>query len=246
MNQEDINEPKVPEVNTVDTTDDLAKILGRTNVGEARAERPKFTLDNEVDNLLSNYGVDIETSKERSYKNERLEKMRSRVLSDSPDGMQGKKSPMSFILWAIGCVLLVALLIVQYTVFNVNSLVKKPSTQATLSTVCHILSCSLPSADLNNIHIGNVQHRNSTVGNSASETDIIASITSLSDKRQLYPNFKITIHGVNGLLGELVVQPKDYLLSEKQIEMATNESFFMLTVPINNAQISKVDVVPFY
>ncbi len=244
MNQ-DMNEPRLPDV---DTTDDLAKILGRTDVGKARAEPKNFVLDNEVDNLLSNYGVDVETSKERSYKDDRLERMRKRVLTEAPETEHGSqnKSPIAFVLWSVGCVLLVILLVVQYTVFNVNSLVRKSGTQATLSTVCKILSCSLPSADLNNLHIGDIEHKYSTVGNPNTETDIIASITSLNNKRQLYPNFKITIHGMNGLLGELVVQPKDYLLSEKQIEMATSESFFMLTVPINNAEISKVDVVPFY
>ncbi len=244
MNQ-DMNEPRLPDI---DTTDDLAKILGRTDVGKARAEPKNFVLDNEVDNLLSNYGVDVETSKERSYKDDRLERMRKRVLTESPDETQDihQKSPMAFIIWSIGCALLVVLLLVQYTIFNVNSLVRKPSTKATLSTVCKILSCSLPSADVNNLHIGNIEHKASSVGNPNTESDIVASITSLNDKKQLYPNFKITIHGFNGLLGELVIQPKDYLLSEKQIEMASSESFFMLTVPINNNEIMKVDVVPFY
>ncbi len=226
-----------------ETTEDLEKILGRADLGKARTERKNFALDNEIDDLLSNYGVGVETSKESADRDERLEKMRKRILEDASTNKTNitKKSPMSFLLWLIGCVLLVTLLLVQYAIFNVNSLVKNPESQAKLDKVCKILSCSLPSADLNNIRISNIQH-----GAVNNETNIVASITKLASVKQLYPNLKISIYGMNGLLGELIVQPKDYLLSEKQIEMANSETFFMLTVPINNNEINNINIVPFY
>ncbi len=180
---------------------------------------------------------------------ERLEKMRKCILINASSTEQNtqKKSFISAFLWFIGCILLTALLVVQYTIFNINKLVKQPNAQKKLAIVCKILSCSLPSAELDNLYIDNVQHRRSKIGNSDKETDIIASVNNLSDSRQLYPNLKIMIHGVNGLSAELVLRPKDYLLLEKQTEMASSsENFFMLTIPINDDEISNIDITPFY
>lgn len=230
MKQDDIN------VQKFSTTDKFS-----TTEQESRG------FNNDVDDLLNDYGVTVETSTGLFDIDERLEKMQQRLLTDSSSANNSqKKSVISFILWLIGCILLVALSVVQYAVFNINSLVKQPTAQAKLVTVCNILYCRLPSADLSKLHIAKVQHGHSRVGDFANETDIFASIVNVSNVKQLYPNLKISIYGVNGLLAELVLQPKDYLLSEKQIEMATAENFFMLTVPINDDDIRKIDIVPFY
>ncbi|MBS9779706.1 MAG: DUF3426 domain-containing protein [Moraxellaceae bacterium] len=225
------------------TTEDLKKILAKDGLGKARAERKNFALDNDIDDLLSDYGVGIETSQDRTDRDARLEKMRKRVLEDSSNHRANlsKKSPLAFLLWLIGCILLITLLVVQYAIFNVNSLVKNPESQAKLAQVCKFLSCSLPSANLDNIRVSNIEH--GVVNN---ETKVVASINQLENVRQLYPNLKISIYGLNGLLGEMVLQPKDYLLSEKQIEMANSKTIFMLTIPISNNEINNINIVPFY
>ncbi len=238
------NEIDREQLSNNDPVDDIANILENSN-----KDRSRLASDNEVDNLLNNYGVGVEAPEQRSYMNDRLEKMRQRVTHDTPTSQQiaSKKSPVAFILWLLGCVLLIALIIVQYVVFNVNTLVKDADANAKLMSACKILSCSLPSADLNNLQLGGVGHRASLVGSADRESDVIASLINHGTQPQLYPNLRVSIQGENGLLGEFVAQPKDYLISEEQVEMApSHEVFFMFTVPVHNDEILSVDIKPFY
>ncbi len=114
-------------------------------------------------------------------------------------------------------------------------------------SACKVLSCSLPSADVNNVLLGGVGHRNSMIGSRDKDSDIIASIINQGNQSQLYPNLKVSVQGENGVLGEFVAEPKDYLISEEQVEIApSHEVFFMFTVPIKNDEIVSIDIKPFY
>lgn len=233
MNQKKSNNQNSHEQNS----DGLSKVISESEL--------KQDVDNEVDNLLNNYGVDTEVSKNRYNMDERLERMRQRVIQHSPTSQQIalKKSPVTTLLWLIGCLLLIALLIVQYAVFNINTLIKDPEHNAQLIEVCELLSCSLPSANLNELIIQNLQHEATT----SNQTNIKASITNQGAHSQLYPNLKVSISGQNGLIGEFVAEPKDYLLSEEQTEIAsTHENYFMFTIPVDDTTVSNIDIQPFY
>ncbi len=208
--------------------------------------------DNDLNDLLSGYGVNVENAEKKQsiYKDggDPLKKTLDRVIGEKPTQQQlAKKKPLSiFLVWSLGCFFLVALLVAQYLIFNVNTLVKNPEHRASLTSVCKLLSCRLPSADLSTLGISHVKHRASLVNDAKKNADIIGALVNISERDQLYPNLKVTIQGSQGVLGEFVAAPKDYLITEQDQIGAEQAKLFMFTVPLNNEQITEVKITPFY
>ncbi len=237
----------IPEENTnsIDEIEDLAAILGRDNLQEETSDDLSIESDNEVDSLLNNYGIAEENSTKNNQMSQRLVAMQERVTEDLtvPDE-ESHGSPIKIVLWLLACFLLIVCLFVQYAVFNINNLVKNESQRSTLVSVCKILSCSIPSADVKNLHIAAADHRPSSTGQGS---DIISQIIKSDGPTQLYPNLKVVIFDQNGgVLGDFIAQPKDYLVSDKQKEMAVTQTFFMFTVPIPAEHIYNIEITPFY
>ncbi len=245
MSRDDIPDENT---NSIDEIEDLAAILGRDNLQEETSNELSIDAgdaDNEIDSLLNNYGIAEENSSKNGQINERLVAMHERVTEDLtvPDE-ESTNSPVKVVLWLLACVLLIVCLFVQYTVFNINDLVKNESRRATLVSVCKILSCSLPSADIKNLHIVEANHGPSATGKGS---DIISQIIKNDGPTQLYPNLKVVMFDQSGgVLGDFIAQPKDYLISDKQKEMAVTQTFFMFTVPIAPEQIYNIEITPFY
>ncbi len=150
------------------------------------------------------------------------------------------------VLWAVGCLVLVMLLFAQYVIFNVDNLVKNPAYAARLQAVCTIAACSLPSADISAFSIDNLQHRSSQIQTAGGFSDVEASLGNQTMQSQLFPSLKVSIYGNNAVIGEFIASPEEYLLSPETLLSAGQNKLFMFTVPIADAQISKITINPIY
>ncbi|GAA0320669.1 DUF3426 domain-containing protein [Psychrobacter aestuarii] len=155
--------------------------------------------------------------------------------------------PIASMLWGAGCVVLALLLLAQYMIFNVDSIIKNPNHANRLQSICAIAACSLPSADLNALTMNQIFYRPSTVKDDDYFSDIGADIVNQSDNAQLLPTLKVNLYGERDtLLGDFVAQPEDYVLSPHS-QMGANSTLPVLfTVPIANQHIQKISIQPLY
>lgn len=146
------------------------------------------------------------------------------------------------VLWALGSFLLLALLVAQYASFNVDNLVKDPKHRATLSAACQILSCTLPSADINAFTVQSIHRPSAHI---EGQTDIAGYLNNQSVE-QLYPDLLITLHGKDGVVGEALVAPKDYLVVDARLIASGAHVPFLLTLDAPNSEVERVDVRAVY
>ncbi|MEN6670736.1 DUF3426 domain-containing protein [Psychrobacter sp. B38] len=150
------------------------------------------------------------------------------------------------ILWALGCLVLALLLFAQYVIFNLENLVKNPVYAERLQAVCSVAVCSLPSANIDAFTIANTKHKSSAVNTTDNFSDISALLTNQSDKAQLYPNVQVSVYGADGLVGEFIAEPTDYLLGKQSQLTANGSRRLLFTIPIANKEIREVVVTPLY
>ncbi|WP_230656980.1 DUF3426 domain-containing protein [Psychrobacter sp. I-STPA10] len=148
------------------------------------------------------------------------------------------------LFWTFGCLALLLLLLAQYVIFNLDNLIKNPNSQKKLAVFCHTVSCSLPSAELQNIMITHKTLRASKV--MKGKTDILASLVNNSDQEQLYPNLHVRLYQDQTLLGEFIATPQDYLTVSQRILGRKQVKLFMLRVDIPRNKITEVDITPLY
>lgn len=148
------------------------------------------------------------------------------------------------LFWIFGCLALLLLLLAQYVIFNLDNLIKSPSSEKRLVLFCHAVSCSLPSADLQNIAITNQTLRPSSL--KVGGTDILAALVNNSNQEQLYPNLHVRIYQDKTLLGEFIATPHDYLTVQQRLLGRKQVKLFMLSVDIPHKKITQVDITPLY
>ena len=156
------------------------------------------------------------------------------------------QTSIATILWAVGCVVLALLLFAQYLIFNLDNIVKNPDHADTLQSICAVAACSLPHADIEVFTLSDVAHQASRVQTNSGASDVTANLVNQSEYMQLLPSLKVSIYGANGLIGEFIAQPHDYLLSTQSQMAANNSKAVMFTIPIANKQIKDVTIVPIY
>ena len=198
------------------------------------------TNDTDLSQLLISMGVDFK------------EEDRSKAAHAKRLQAQAKFSPtpshrsVASLLWTVGCLVLVLLLFAQYIMFNLNNLVKNPAHAQRLQTICTIAACSLPSADLTALTLSDIRYRAGQINSAADSSDISATLNNQSSQAQLYPHIKVSVYGANALIGEFIAPPDKYLVG-KQSQLASNgRKQLLFTVPIANAQISKIAINPIY
>lgn len=212
-----------------------------------KATKQEPNLSNaDLGNLLSEYGVDSEAVKEETPE-ERLAKMRSRIEHTQPTSQQiaMKKSPVVGVLWVIGCILMLLLMLTQYTIFNSNELLKKPKYAKTLHGVCKSLSCKLPAADPEKF-VTSVRHRPSQVKDPSTHSDVIGGMVNLNEVDQLFPSLKVTLYQADQVVGGFVAAPNDYLIAPQQVLGSKQPKIFMFTIPVVDSAYDTVKVDSFY
>lgn len=164
-----------------------------------------------------------------------------KIWSKKPTSQQlaTKKSLVSQLLWLLGCLLLIGLLVVQYALFNVDKLAKNPETANFIYTVCNIISCSVPSANLDALSI------TSSLKN---QKDIIIDIANKTNSEQLFPYLLVQLKDSQGVVvADFVADTKDYLSQSQTTLLANQHKRIMLSVSENSApKVSTVTVTPFY
>ncbi len=156
------------------------------------------------------------------------------------------QTPIASILWLAGCLVLVLLLFAQYVIFNLNTLIKTPAYAAQLQTVCSIVVCSLPNADLYELSITELSYRSSQVNTNNNFSDIKANLVNNGTHAQLLPSLKVSVYDSDGLLGSFIAMPDSYLLSsQNQLAGKASESV-MFTVPVAVQQIHQVTIDAIY
>ncbi len=163
-----------------------------------------------------------------------------------PSNTSPARISVATVLWTAGCMVLVLLLLAQYVIFNLNTLIKNPAYAERLQTVCSIAVCRLPSADLAALSITDLSYNKSQIKTSGDFSDIQLILNNQSMQAQLLPSVKVRIFGSNALIGEFIADPNDYLLTTQNQLAAKGLKPMMFTVPIASDEISRVIAEPIY
>lgn len=165
-----------------------------------------------------------------------------KVFAHAPTTQQlaTKRSFFGQLMWAIGCVILLGLLIVQYTLFNLDTIIKNPQHAKRVESFCKIAKCVTPSADISNI---NVQ---SSYKNYADGTDIVILITNRNQKEQLYPDLLVRLKSADGaVVGDFIASRRDYLAESQKSILGNQQKRIMLTTKTDKKP-AFVEVTPIY
>lgn len=198
------------------------------------------TNQTDLSELLASMGVSI---KDEDHKNAAHAKKQQ--VQDKFSPTPARRSIAS-LLWTLGCLVLILLLFAQYVIFNLDDLVKNPAHAERLQKVCAIAACSLPSANLAALSTSDIKHQPSRIKTASSFSDISITLNNQSAQAQLLPHVKVSVYGDNALIGAFIAAPEDYLLSTQSQLGASSRKQLLFTVPVTNAQISKVSVEPIY
>ena len=213
----------------------LEKLLKEQNQSE---DTTKDQTD--LSELLASMGVSI---KDEDHTN--ALRVKQQQAQDKFSPTPARRSIAS-LLWTLGCLVLTLLLFAQYVIFNLDDLVKNPAHAERLQKVCAIAACSLPSANLAALSTSDIKHQPSRIKTASSFSDISITLNNQSAQVQLLPHVKVSVYGDNALIGAFIAAPEDYLLSTQSQLGASSRKQLLFTVPVANAQISKVNVEPTY
>lgn len=190
--------------------------------------------------LLTNKNtvLDYKPSLDQLYNNPVLDRVQPTVTSTS--------TPVATLLWIAGCAVLILLLMAQYIIFNLNTLIKNPVNAKRLQAVCSVVICGLPNADLSAFNTTQLSFRRSRVNTYADFSDLQAELVNSSAQAQLLPNLKVSVYSEAGLLGTFIATPEDYLLSN-QSQLGGEQSLgIMFTVPLSAQRINRFTIDAIY
>ena len=233
------------------TTEDNAWLDKLLEEEKAQSDPANSRLSNNDDNtdlakLLDDFGVESVTPPVIS-RDEVLVKMNSRLQSNhSNQSRRARHASIAMIFWVLGCGALLLLLMAQYVIFNLDSLMKNPTHSARLQAFCQIANCALPHADLDALKLTHITHRPSRVKEAAANTDITVAINNNSEIEQLFPNLKVSVYNQSALVGEFVASPEQYLNPPQRLLMNQQYKLIMFTIAMPDENIDRVEVAPFY
>lgn len=176
------------------------------------------------------------------FSNQKKNASLKRVLSHKPTTQQlaTKRPLIGQLMWLIGCLLLVGLLIVQYVLFNLDSLIKNPSHAQKIQAFCELAKCSAPKANLSSIGV-ETAHKNRK-----GETDILITIFNRGSEEQLYPDLLVRLKTSDGrVVGDFIASRRHYLAESQKSILGHQSKRIMLTAKIDTP-VDLVEVTPIY
>lgn len=203
------------------------------------SEKSPLLAQNPKDDLSQILGVDLTAAIPEAVKSTPA---KVALAPKAPTQQQlASYRPLSYYLgWGMACLGLVGLLLAQYVFFNANAIAKHSKNAALVNAVC--LDC-LPSANLQALMTDYTLSK----GQADYTTDLLGTLSNLSDQDQLYPNLKITVLGATGVAGELALAPSDYLPFAGQHRLSAKQnSRFLLTLDVPYNEVKSVVIEPFY
>lgn len=205
--------------------------------------------DEGLGKLLSDFGVPIAEPTTKS-KEEVLAKINSRLQSEqtshSARTKTEQRSVVGRLLWGLGCASLALLLIAQYVIFNIDSLIKDPRYASKLTSFCQMAQCTLPGADIDKFDVADIKHSASRISDAGTHSDIMATLINHNDEDQLFPNIKVSLYGQSGLIGDFIASPDEYLIPTQRLILANHSQQLMFTLPIKSSSITEIEMTPFY
>lgn len=237
------NNPKEKKGNEDWLADLLIEEEHRNTSSQVFNEHLSTKNDNDITSLMNKFGVQV--APESSLKqHEYLQKISQR-LQHQPTSQQiaQRKSIGMLMVWTLAILTLLTTLVVQYVVFNVESLIKNPETAQHLYQTCEMLeiSCNLPSADLASIDVNVVK-----ISNHQKQTDVLFLLTNQSEKQQLFPNLKISLVVNHSAVAQVVLTPNEYLDDPNQRLSAKQHKPFKIRLDYPRDKVEKVTIDKFY
>lgn len=204
------------------------------------SEKSPLLAQNPKDDLSQVLGVDLTTAIPEAVKEPKSPKVVLEPVTPTQQQLASRR-PLSYYLgWGLACLGLVGLLLAQYVFFNANAIAKDNKNAALVNVIC--LDC-LPAANPKAL----MTDYQLSKGQADYSTDLLGTISNISNQDQLYPNLKITILGTTGVVGELALAPSDYLAFAGQQRLrAKQNGRFLLTLDIPYDEVKTVVIEPFY
>ncbi|TWV80660.1 DUF3426 domain-containing protein [Moraxella sp. VT-16-12] len=165
-----------------------------------------------------------------------------KAMSHRPTTQQlaTKKSFVSQLMWLIGSIILMGLMVMQYTLFNLESIIASPSHADKVHAFCSLAKCSAPHADLGSIAIS------ATHKNSSNKTDVIITFFNRSSQEQLYPDLLVRLKDSKGVVvADFVAKRSDYLAESQKSILGNQTKRIQLTVKLKQTP-TVVEVTPLY
>lgn len=226
--------------NTADGTQSEAWINDALN-----HSNPSETVINQSTNTHANPKVDIDLSTiitPASNIGQKKVPSFKKAMSHKPTTQQlaTKKSFIGQFMWFVGCLILLGLMLVQYTLFNLESIIANPAHASKVHAFCDMAKCSAPHADLGSIGI-TAEHKNHQ-----NQTDVLITITNRSSQEQLYPDLLVRLKDNQGtVVADFVATRSDYLAeSQKSILGNQTKRIQLTTIPKQTPTV--VEVTPLY
>lgn len=165
-----------------------------------------------------------------------------KAMSHKPTTQQlaTKKSFASQFMWFIGSLILAGLMVVQYTLFNLESIITNPTHADKVHAFCSMAKCSAPHADLGSIAIS-ATHKNSN-----DKTDVVITFFNRSNQEQLYPDLLVRLKNDQGVVvADFVAKRSDYLAESQKSILGNQTKLIQLTVKPKQTP-TVVEVTPLY
>lgn len=168
-----------------------------------------------------------------------MQKVEQRLGTSSARSSTGAMT----LAWVLGSVVLALLLLGQYAVFNVNTLMQTPSTATLLTQVCNTvpINCNLAYA---NTTWADAQVLDIT-GN-AKHTDVIFRLTNTGNAPLLYPNLVITLRQGNTVKAQAAVPASLYTEPNSQYLLPNQIQPIKLRLDFAKSQVRQANIEPFY
>lgn len=199
------------DVSPVQTTAQPAKPSRPVSKRKTPMVAPTDKQEDKVSKMLDFLGVGIKKSSTID-KGEYLRKLEQRLNKNTPaPHLATTKSGTTALVWGIGSVILLVLLLLQYVIFNIETLMKNPSTARTLTKVCSLspIDCQLARANTDVID-SRVLVLTPTRGNH-NQSDLVFTLKNTSRGAVLYPNLKITLRSGNEPKAQFILTPSQYI-----------------------------------
>ncbi|WP_410472169.1 DUF3426 domain-containing protein [Faucicola mancuniensis] len=202
----------------------------------------KVGKNNDVTSMLDELGVDVAEEaplEDEDYRKKVDERFSQQVASQKI----AKNLPVGMMLiWGLGSLLLIGLLGLQYVIFNLDSLLKDPEKAAKIHSLCAIVSCDLPIA---NVSMLKTETLNLAKGTTAAQSDVTFTITNTTDKKMIYPNLKISLRDSNDIKAQLVISPTQYLDNDGYL-MPGQIKPVKLRIDYPKNDVTQANIEPFY
>ena len=145
------------------------------------------------------------------------------------------------IVWGLGSLLLIFVLVAQYIIFNINTLITSKTNTALLSTICHkIPACQLPLADTELIDVQMLTLAHSS--KQARQTDVVFTLTNTTDNNIIYPSVKVSLRSGNTILAQTLLTPSHYLEAGNNYLMPHQIKPIKLRIDFPKAQVQAANI----